>query len=63
MIHFRYNLRRHVSWCTTEGVDSFALGTSQTKPKVNKFQFLVTVDKDVFSFYISVDDVSAMKVL
>ena len=63
VVHFRYNLRGHVCGSPAKGVYGLLFFTSQTEPKINQFQLLVSIDQDVFGFDISMDDVKAMQIL
>lgn len=63
MIDFGDYFRGHISGSATEGIDGLIFGASETEPKVNQFKFFVTIDQDIFSLDVSVDDIPAVKVL
>ena len=62
VVHFRHDLRRHVSGCATKGIDLFTFSTAQTESKINQFKFLVPVEQNVFGLDVSVNDVEIVQV-
>lgn len=62
VVHFRHDLRRHVSRRPTKGINRFTFPTPQTESKINQFKFLVPVQQNVFGLDVSVDDVQLVQV-
>ena len=62
MVDFRNYLGSHVSGSTAEGVDCIGFLASQTETKINQFKLAVTVDENIFSFDVSMDDISVMEI-
>lgn len=63
MVYFGDNLRCHISWCATESINCLIFWASETESKIDKFQFFMPVNQNIFCFNVSMYDVSAMKVL
>ncbi len=63
MVNFGDNFRGHISGSAAESIDGLIFGASETESKVNQFKFFATIDQNIFSLDVSVDDIPAVQIL
>ena len=62
VVDFWDDLRSHVRGSATESVDCLPLGTPKTKPEIDQFDLLVSVQQYVFCLDVPVNDVQVVEV-
>lgn len=62
MIPFRHNLRSHVGRSTAKCINRTRRHRLQTKPEIDQLQLLVTVEQNVLSLNVPVDNVTLVKI-
>lgn len=63
VVPFGDYLRRHISWSPTESVDGVGRSRLKAEAEINQLQLLVSVEENVLSFDIPVNNVPFVQIL
>ena len=62
VICFGDNLRCHVGRSSTESINSIGSFTPETEPKINEFELTMSIDQNVLSFDVAMNNVPLVQI-